>query len=643
MPLSIPPRINLPGGANVLSSPQPRRRKFILLLGFAAVVIFAAVWLTRDGAEPPVLDDPRVARLQKPPAPPGGFVGSRTCAECHPKIAASFAKHPMGRSARRVTAAHDVKNGDNTGKSVFNPAEGLEYQIREDNGRVVHEEIIRDSDGAELSRQAVQVHFAVGSGQRGHSYLIDRGEAMFVSPIAWYSQKSRWGLSPNYVPFKNERFERPATRACLRCHVGRIGVEQANQNTEAAKPVIQELAIGCENCHGPGKAHVEYRRSDRHSSLDPIVNPSKLPPAKRESVCNQCHLSGREIVPRYGRRLEDFRPGMHLSDVLCVFTGGRTTSDGQNTKAVSHVEQMRSSRCFQKSGGRLGCISCHDPHATPAAKERAEFFNARCAKCHIETQSGCAESLAKRRTPKTGNSCIQCHMPRFDAGDVPHTTQTDHRMLRRPDEKGRHANSPTGNTLGSLALFDGERLSEIARQRATQIAMARFAEIAQDPALARRAKAALRRVLKRAPDDPLTLDALARCNVVIGRTDAAVDYWTRALKIAPHDQAILYGLAVFLYESGRFRESLPYIIRFNRNNPWLAGMQIRQSLIEARVGRLDVALLSARRGLKLNPSNPRYHIWFARLLRRKQKDDPAARRHDEIARRLRSRITASDR
>lgn len=626
-----------------MSSPQTGRRKLFLLLGLAAVAIVAAVWFTRDDGAPPALDDPQESRLQKPPPAAGGYVGSRACAECHPKIAASFAKHPMGRSARRVATAHDLKNAGDAKSSVFKPAAGLEYQIREDNGRVVHEEIIRGADGTELSRQTVQVHIALGSGQRGHSYLIDRGEALFVSPIAWYSQKSRWGLSPNYVPFKNERFERPATRACLRCHLGHMEFEPREQKAAVVKPVIQELAIGCENCHGPGKAHVAYRRSDQQTGLDPIVNPSKLSPPKRESVCNQCHLSGREIVPRYGRKLEDFRPGMHLSDVLCVFTAGRSTADGENTKAVSHVEQMRSSRCFQKSADRLGCISCHDPHSKPAANERPAFFNARCAKCHIEAQSGCAESLAKRRKPEIGNSCIRCHMPRFDAGDVPHTTQTDHRILRRPNQHGGDAKSPTGQSPGALILFDGDRLSETARNRATHIAMARFAEVAQDQKSARRAGIALRQVLKQAPDDSLTLDALARCHAVLGQVDSAVDYWKRALQAAPNDQAILYSLTLFLYDTGKFRAALPNMIRFNRANPWLAGMQIRQSLVEARIGRLDAALLSARRGVKLNPANPRYHIWLAELLRRKKPDDPAARRHDEIARGLRDRLPAPDR
>ena len=36
-------------------------------------------------------------------------------------------------------------------------------------------------------------------------------------------------------------------------------------------------------------------------------------------------------------------------------------------EAVGHVEQMESSRCFRESQGRLGCISCHDPHRLPGA------------------------------------------------------------------------------------------------------------------------------------------------------------------------------------------------------------------------------------------------------------------------------------
>src|SRR4029453_17611577 len=104
------------------------------------------------------------------------------------------------------------------------------------------------------------------------------------------------------------------------------------------------LAIGCENCHGPGKQHVNAREADLAASHDTIVNPGKLPLAERDSVCNQCHLQGEARIPRYGRTYFDFRPGQRLDSTLVVFLSGTGVTNGK-TEAVRHVQQMMASRC----------------------------------------------------------------------------------------------------------------------------------------------------------------------------------------------------------------------------------------------------------------------------------------------------------
>ena len=107
---------------------------------------------------------------------------------------------------------------------------------------------------------------------------------------------------------------------------------------------MQQLAEGeaCEDCR--------------------IVNPADLDPARREAVCNQCHLAGEAAIPRYGRGLYYFRPGDHLDDTLVVFVEGQRAGSG---RAVSQVEQMQSSRCYQASGEVMGCTTCHYPHLQP--------------------------------------------------------------------------------------------------------------------------------------------------------------------------------------------------------------------------------------------------------------------------------------
>lgn len=598
----------------------------------AALATGAIVWtVARPDREAVVATDPLRSnppeRPAHPPRPPEDYVGSAKCAECHAEIAAAYRHHPMGHSARAVATLPSGRVQD-----AFSPAPGLEYRVERKDGRVFHHEIARDDRGTVLYDQAVPVEFAIGSGKRGRSYLTNRDGMLFVSPIAWYAQKNRWDQYPGYKPFHNDRFERRALDLCLRCHVGRVAPRPETPNA-FVPPVFREISIGCENCHGPGKRHVEFHLAAAPAGGDPIVNPAKLAPELREAVCNQCHLSGLDTIPRYGRTAYDFRPGMHLADVLAVFVESSPRGGVRQVgKAVGHVGQMRSSRCFQSSAGKLGCISCHDPHSTPPLKQRAAYYRERCARCHREPESGCALPLADRNDSGKGNSCIACHMPRFQAADVPHTTQTDHRILREPAAGGEVRTSPHTAAFENVEIFGAEAagLSQAARSRARHVLMARIAAQTRDASAAGTALRELKSVLKTVPDDPLVLDALARCCATLKRPDEAADYWKRALRAAPHDELILVSLAQHLQRQGRLREALALYDRFVAQNRWMSDVHFRRSHILAQLQQGDEALAAAKRAAELDPSVPGHWEWLAELQRRR----------GEISRGLQLRETA---
>src|SRR5262249_46309273 len=101
-----------------------------------------------------------------------------------------------------------------------------------------------------------------------------------------------------------------------------------------------------------------------------------------------------------------------------------------DNKFVGAVDQMYASRCFRESHGenKLGCISCHDPHALPEPDKRVAYYRDRCNRCHAER--GCTLPEAERQAKD--NSCSACHMPHKDSSTI-HTSITDHRILRKPD------------------------------------------------------------------------------------------------------------------------------------------------------------------------------------------------------------------
>ncbi len=94
---------------------------------------------------------------------------------------------------------------------------------------------------------------------------------------------------------------------------------------------------------------------------------------------------------RLDRQAEDYRPGLPFFEFWTVLV---PASGQDDHRAVGQVEQMHESRCFRASQGRLGCISCHDPHELPAPEERVSYYRERCLECHAE--QGCSLPAAVR-------------------------------------------------------------------------------------------------------------------------------------------------------------------------------------------------------------------------------------------------------
>src|SRR5262249_10132134 len=111
---------------------------------------------------------------------------------------------------------------------------------------------------------------------------------------------------------------------------------------------------------------------------------------------------------------------------------------------------------FQKSDGRLGCISCHDPHSLPQPAKRVAYYRGRCLECHGE--KGCSLPASERQ-PKQ-DSCMACHMPSVNPTDVAHVTLADHCIPRRPDAGEALPDFPSGDSeRGPVVHFHRDLLA----------------------------------------------------------------------------------------------------------------------------------------------------------------------------------------
>ena len=513
------------------------------------------------------------------------YVGDEVCRRCHKSISERFRQHPMGQSLAPTAGMTAIESFEPSAHPVFD-AGGLHYEVLRKNGKLFHRESRRDSQGKEIAAREAEVQYALGSGTRGRSYLLNLDGEVFLSPIAWFSQSKRWDLSPGYAQ-ANAHFERSVTTDCLFCHCNRVEPVAYTVN-RYQQPLFRGHAIGCERCHGPGAIHVREQEAGKEGPITSIVQPAKLSPALRDAVCEQCHLHGILRVARLGREEFDFRPGLPLPDFLAVFVRARDVTF--DNRAVSQVEQVGQSKCYVQSNGKLGCISCHDPHGLPPAEEKVSYYRTRCLECHGKVGPDCSLPAQARRERNQDN-CAACHMPRFATADIAHTAVTDHRILARPDKPprtdapapsspwespivpfhqsqlpaGRPLSLELGLALTQVGLTEGQPI-------AFQLALPRLEDGLKDhpddiPALraqgillgtggrAAEALKSFQRILELAPEHEEALAWTASLTEQLGTLERAEGYWRHVVKVNPHFSNYRMGLAHLLFLRDKWQEA----------------------------------------------------------------------------------------
>jgi Tfp pilus assembly protein PilF len=585
-----------------------RRRGRIIVLSVSTALGLAAACLV---LRPSWFDSP-IGRLIAPAdrslaskspyrntRPGVSYVGDATCSRCHAEIARAYRRHPMGRSLDHANLA-TIPGAD----SPSFTAQGLEYSVERRGDRIFHKETKRDAGGRVVSQVEAEARYVIGSGEQAMAFLLERGDGyLFESPITWYSSKRRWDLSPGYQK-DNIHFERFIKPTCLFCHSNRF-THVAGTENRYKPPIFQGHAIGCERCHGPGELHVK-EPEPVGDGLPNIVNPARLQPALREAVCQQCHLQGDIRVVRAGRSLTDFRPGLPLSSIESVFVKAENI---HSSRFFGQVEQMHESRCFRESSGKMGCISCHDPHELPDPREKATYYRDRCLSCHVER--GCKLPKPERLSQGRDDRCIDCHMPRSQNEQVPHTATTLHLIPRFKDRSPsvpdlrRHSNGP-GVPLIHFhrdQLDPGER-SDVARDLGIALATnSRAIPGMTAGAVNRLALPLLEASLKSNPADVPAWEAEGAALWQLGRREESLTAFRTALAKSATNEGTLVAAGTRAAQLKKREEALGDFERAVAINPWRSDYHQVLALLHSERHEWSAAIEAARTSLRLNPSN----------------------------------------
>jgi tetratricopeptide (TPR) repeat protein len=278
-----------------------------------------------------------------------------------------------------------------------------------------------------------------------------------------------------------------------------------------------------------------------------------------------------------------------LEEFETVFVPPPERADSR--KAVNHVVQMQQSRCFKASGGKMGCISCHDPHVMPAEDERVRWYRQGCLNCHEETS--CHLSVAQRRKQNAADSCIDCHMPRNDSSNIAHASITDHRVVRR-----RLAQSPDNSSVDfEFVPFhaNAEQVTEASIRRDMGLSLA------QQDQTARQAWSLLGPLVERAPEDVAAMEALGLALWRSKRSREALPVLEQVLQQAPRREVTLSTAALATLEIGAVDQSLGYWQRLLHVNPdnWESQAYYAQALAYRR--QWSAAVQACRASLRLDP------------------------------------------
>ena len=441
---------------------EPRRPRLTRRALYAVVFALVAV-LTAGLAVVASRRARRVVTLPAPreTAPATGvrrdeFVGAEACASCHSAQYAAWRTSTHGRAGSapapgRVLAAFDgrplhFRNAVVTPRRSSSGS--YEFVIAREN-----------EPSRTLSVDGVigGGHMA-GGGTQGFVTRWDDGTYRFL-PFDYSRDGQRWFCNTGsradrgWVPITSalaleDCGDWPPVRAlgevdrfanCQSCHASQLDVS-FDTTRHRYETAFATLAINCESCHGPGRAHVRLMSAPATVQSSDIGMRSLATLDKDQSlqVCYQCHAVKDRLRPGYlsGDSLERYY------SLSLPLLGDRPLDADGRVRTFAYQENQRYSDCYLNGG--LRCTDCHDPHSqhyrdvdgTPLS---GRFDDRQCTSCHASKADAAAASAhSHHRAASAGSRCVGCHMPYVqhpEIGGAIRYARSDHTIpIPRPDD-----------------------------------------------------------------------------------------------------------------------------------------------------------------------------------------------------------------
>jgi predicted CXXCH cytochrome family protein len=496
------------------------------------------------------------------------------CASCHREIYERYRSTPM------ANASGPAPDGFLPGDFVH-AASGVHYRVSQEAGHIWlnYERDSTSPDKALKGRQ--ELRYFIGSGKRGRTYLFEQSGYWFESPINWYGKKQIWDMAPNYLGAREMPLTLQVDPGCLHCHASNVAHSLPEARNLYTGAPFAHGGITCAACHGDGEAHFASKGKTHMLDID------ALEPVRRDSVCLNCHLEGQAAVVRNGKEMMNFSPGENLFDYTLYFV--YSGENGSGGRATSQWEALLHSECKKKSGDRLTCVTCHDPHGSPAPGEKVAFYRHKCLQCHN------AAGFAENHHPEN-QDCTACHMARPPSNDIAHEQVTDH-WIKKRISNSRLPLATTGDleAVGGIVADDRDlglayaQMAARGNQAAGERAMTLLGRAEHSESGARR-------------DHELHAQ-LGFLDQVGGNSAAAVEEYQMALEADPNSSLAAGDLALLKAGQHQYADASRLWKEVFEHDPAQLGAGMNLAVVECGLGERAVSLAILDRLLEFAPDN----------------------------------------
>ena len=200
------------------------------------------------------------------------------------------------------------------------------------------------------------------------------------------------------------------SKACATCHAPLIA--EFSKTLMGKIGGAQKGKFECENCHGPGSAHVSAGGGRGVGGILSFGADDPRSAEEKNGICLACHTRGERTY--WAGSVHETR-GLACVNCHSVM---KSVSRKHNLKTVVEAETCYQCHKIQRAQvqysshmpireGKITCTNCHNPHGSITEKLiREASVNDNCYKCHAEKRG---PMLFEH--PPVRENCLNCHTP----------------------------------------------------------------------------------------------------------------------------------------------------------------------------------------------------------------------------------------